>query len=405
VAPLSPCSAASRIRSRAMVASTPSVNDLHGHSHGDQILSTLATILRSQRLEDRPFRLGGDEFALILPFTDGVEATIALERMREAAEQGLSGATVSVGIAAIGGETDAADGIREQADAALYEAKRRGRNTVVSFDEIRSSTSIVSTATIMAVRRILANRSIRIVFQPIWHTAGNTLLGHEALMRPEGEEEITEPQEAFAIAEKLGRAAELDALCRELILARASEIPADTLLFINVSPHSLDHSHLAGDELLTRITAAGLTPNQVVFEITERSIARLDLVVRQATRLRELGFRLALDDVGAGNAGLEMLRSVPVDFVKIDHSVIVEAMTDNSAFAVLTGIVAFARRAKTYIIAEGIETPEMLAIVRAASVPEGGSGEELQGAQGFLLGRPSESPILAPRVIKATEFA
>ena len=90
-----------------------------------------------------------------------------------------------------------------------------------------------------------------------------------------------------------------------------------------------------------RAQAAGLTPSQIVLEITERSEARLSQVVADATRLRSLGFRLALDDVGAGNAGLEMLRELPVDFVKIDRAVIAAAIDDASAQAVTLAIIAY----------------------------------------------------------------
>ena len=90
-------------------------------------------------------------------------------------------------------------------------------------------------------------------------------------------------------------------------------------------------------------------------------------MVADATRLRRLGFQLALDDVGAGNAGLEMLRELPVDFVKIDRSVIVAAVDDTHAQAVLVAILAYARRADAFVIAEGIESMDILEFVRSAA--------------------------------------
>jgi EAL domain-containing protein (putative c-di-GMP-specific phosphodiesterase class I) len=126
-----------------------------------------------------------------------------------------------------------------------------------------------------------------------------------------------------------------------------------------------------------------------VIEITERRLSRLDAVVRAAIALRAVGFRIALDDVGSGNAGLEMLRRVPMDFVKIDQSVIKGAATESPARSVLAGIVAFAREAGVFVIAEGIETEGMLTFVQrvgTVAVPTHGG---IQGAQGYLLGRPS----------------
>jgi EAL domain-containing protein (putative c-di-GMP-specific phosphodiesterase class I) len=178
-------------------------------------------------------------------------------------------------------------------------------------------------------------------------------------------------------------------------------VPADSLIFINVSPASLDHGRFGSETLLKATSLAGIEPGRVVFEITERAVARAETVVREAKRLRSLGFKLALDDVGAGNAGLEVLRQVPVDFVKIDRSVVQDALKDGSAAAVLAGIVAFARKARTYAIAEGIASPEVLRMVRPMMAADAPDERSIQGAQGFLLGTPQHiegppAPIARP---------
>jgi len=371
------------------------INDQHGHTQGDRVLTSLGALLRERRTEDRAFRLGGDEFALLLPATTEEGAVAALNRLRQEAGQRLHGATVSVGLAALvpgahtgeTGETEDPAILREQADAALYEAKRRGRNAVVAFGEIREDAAIISGAKILAVRRLLAEREMTVAFQPIWDLERRAVLAYEALTRPAMAYALTGPQEAFDVAERIGRAHELDALCRAAILARAHELPPDALLFLNLSPASLDHALLAGDTLVAATLAAGLTPARVVLEITERSLARPGVVIREATRLRGLGFRIALDDVGAGNAGLEMLRLLPVDYLKIDRAVVAGAVTDTTTRSVLATILAFAREAGTFVIAEGIETEAMLDFVdRAGREP---AGRTVRAVQGYLLGRPS----------------
>jgi diguanylate cyclase (GGDEF)-like protein len=385
------------------------INDQHGHSHGDRVLIQLAGFFAGHRLEDQPFRLGGDEFAVILPSVDAAAAAISMQRLRAHAEQSLFGATVSIGIAQFaptsGDEETDAETLREMADAALYEAKRRGRNEVVSFDEIRGSASIVSTRHINAVRRLLAERDFGIAFQPIWDIQRRILIGYEALMRPAEQYGLGGPQDAFDIAEKLGRASELDEMCRDRILTQAPSLLPGVCLFINVSPASLDHPRFSDEALEQAVTAAGMAPEQIVFEITERAVARAEMVVREAKRLRARGFRLALDDVGAGNAGLEVLRHVPVDFVKVDRQVVAEALVDASAAAVLTGIVAFARKANTFVIAEGIETPAMLEMIDRIMRPSDAGERAIQGAQGYLLGkpRPAALPPDKPRVQGQTQ--
>jgi diguanylate cyclase (GGDEF)-like protein len=373
------------------------INDQHGHSHGDRVLSRLATFFADLRLEDQPFRLGGDEFAVILPSADASTAITCMERLCGRTEQSLFGTTVSVGIAQLTPVRDIsnmdAETLREMADAALYEAKRRGRNAVVTFEEIKASASIVTTRHINAVRRLLAERDFAIAFQPIWDVQRRVLLGYEALMRPAEQYGLSGPQDAFDIAEKLGRASELDEMCRDRILASAPKLPPGVCLFINVSPASLDHTRFGDEALRHALEMAGLKPSSIVFEITERAVARAEMVVRETRRLRAAGFRLALDDVGAGNAGLEVLRPVPVDFVKIDRSVVAEALVDGSAAVVLAGIMAFARKANTFVIAEGIETPAMLDMIHRLMRPSAAGERAIQGAQGYLLGKPQPQPL------------
>ena len=133
-----------------------------------------------------------------------------------------------------------------------------------------------------------------------------------------------------------------------------------------------------------------------MLEITERTDARKELLVPEAARLRSLGFKLALDDVGAGNAGLEMLRALPVDFIKIDRAVVANAVDDRGARAVMLGIMAFARESGSFVIAEGIETEGMLELARDPSPSGETRAIGAQGAQGYLLGRPAPVPEEAP---------
>jgi len=186
----------------------------------------------------------------------------------------------------------------------------------------------------------------------------------------------------FDIADLMGRAHELDAICVEKILARAVDLPPDALLFLNLTPQSLVHDLLTGTILLEAVISAGLKPSRVVLEITERSIVKLAEVVQKARFLQQMGFRIALDDAGAGNAGLEMLSQLSVDFVKIDRAVVVNAFTDQAAHSVFVGITTIARELHISVVAEGIESAEMLEFVQQAGV---------QCAQGYLLGRPSEA--------------
>lgn len=358
------------------------VNDEHGHLYGDVILSEIAAILRTQITEGKAYRLNGDLFAVILPGLALEEAMSLMDQVRQIIQQALCGPTVSIGIAVAVYSDEAVELLYEQADSALHEAKRRGRNNVIAFEHIREYASIVSPSKVAAVRHLLVEKKVAVSFQPIWNIQSNTVLSFEALIRPDAAYGFSGPQEAFEIAEKMGRAHELDYLCVQAILERAArELPREALLFINLTPQTLDHGLMTGAVLMEAVYNAGLAPEQVVLEITERSVGRLPVLVREARYLQELGFRLALDDTGTGNAGLEMLSQLPVDFVKIDRSLIANALSDRTVRGILAGIHAMAIEAGFYVIVEGIENVEMLTLAQELGA---------MGVQGYLLGRPSQ---------------
>jgi diguanylate cyclase (GGDEF)-like protein len=366
------------------------VNDRAGHAHGDQILLELGGLLRGAvDTDDRLFRIGGDEFAVVMP-SCGIEASqFRMERARTLASSAL-GATISVGLAMLE-EADDDELLRAKADAALYLAKRRGRNAVSRFSSETGATGLVTQAKIDALRDLIRDENINVAFQPIWNAARTSFLGCEALARLPDEYGVAGPQEAFDIAERLGRSYDLDVRCLRAIMARAGKVPEGRLLFVNLAPRTLEHADFSVTRLLNQVVAAGISPTQICIEITERSTASIAVVQRETVRLREAGFRIALDDVGAGNSGLEMLRRLTFDFVKIDHSVLLGALDGSGGRGVLMAIVAFASEAGALVIAEGVENAEMLGVVQEV----GGRGGifRIQGLQGDYLSKPD--PVIA----------
>jgi EAL domain-containing protein (putative c-di-GMP-specific phosphodiesterase class I) len=228
------------------------------------------------------------------------------------------------------------------------------------------------------------------LFQPIWDLEHESLLGVEALMRPDPSYGLSGPAEAFDVAEQL------DKLCVETALRSVPRLEANVLLFVNLSPLTLDLDADADAWLAPLAERAGLAPGSIVVEVTERFGARTDAVVRRLKRLRDQGFKTALDDVGTGNSGLEMLRRVDAEFVKLDRSIVTAAATERRARAVLMAMATFARQTGAFVIAEGIEDEDTLAFLRSLDNGHLAVGSIVQGGQGFGLGRPS--PDLAPSV-------
>jgi len=370
------------------------LNDSYGHPHGDDVLNRVAHVLRGGRAEDRAYRIGGDEFALLLPHTDGEGARRIAARMRKALE--AAEVVVSIGISDLRGGQSAED-LRAEADAALYEAKRRGGGRVAHFDEIRDDVVIATSGRTDLVRALIDEARLSTVYQPIWDLESDRLLGVEALMRPDPELGLSGPEEAFDLAERIGRVHDLDVLAVGHALRDVPVLPDGALLFLNLTPHTLDLDARGSDWLLEAVSAAGLTTNQVVVEVTERFGARTDAVVDCLEGLRSDGFRVALDDVGTGNSGLEMLRRVSADYVKSDRSIVLGAATDRNARAVLMAMATYARQTGSYVIAEGIENQETLEFLAAIDERDIRPERIIQGGQGYGLGRPAPSGALDGR--------
>jgi EAL domain-containing protein (putative c-di-GMP-specific phosphodiesterase class I) len=187
---------------------------------------------------------------------------------------------------------------------------------------------------------------------------------------------------------------QLDVLCVENALAFAPELQPGVLLFINLSPLTLDLDAEAGTWLAPAVERAGLRPQDVVVEVTERFGARSASVIKRLKQLREQGFKIAVDDVGTGNSGLEMLRNVDAEFVKLDRSIVATAATEPGAQAVLMAMATFARQTGAFVIAEGIEDEDMLDFLRGVNERDPSLTAIIQGGQGFGLGR--SSPDLSP---------
>jgi diguanylate cyclase (GGDEF)-like protein len=376
-------------------------NDRRGHPHGDALLQRVAGVLREGRVGDRGYRIGGDEFAMLLPDVDDAGARRLATRLSRALT--ASEAVMSIGVSNLRSGQCPEDLLGE-AEAALSEAQHRGQRGVVHFDEIRAHVLIPTSAKNDAVRLLIDEGGLSTVFQPIWDLAGGVLLGVEALTRPGEQYGLSGPAEAFEIAEQMGRTHELDELCVASALRSVPVLPAEVLLFINLSPHTLGLDADGNDWLRDAVEHAGVLPKDVVIEITERVSERTASVVKCLQRLRLQGFRLALDDVGTGNSGLEMLRQVEAEYVKIDRSIVTAASSKPTARAVLMAMATYAAQTGSFVIAEGIEDQETLDFLGTIDQdvwPE----RIISGGQGYGLGRPTLTLQASPPSLLTPRFA
>ena len=357
------------------------INDAHGHEAGDHALRAAASVLSSAvRGEDLLARVGGDEFGVLLEGAGIDEAVAVAERMRLSARavslpSGLL--AMSVGCAAAG-PNDSPRALWSAADAALYEAKRGGKDRIACASD--SSARTTRQGADRVVMHLLANRSVVSVYQPIVDLSTRAVAGYEALARPRGASPDTSVEAIFAAAHRLGVDRDLDWLCRRAAVKCARELPDDTAIFVNVSiPALLDPVH-GVDQMLLLLRWARRSPEQTIIEITERD-AVLDIQrFREVLRAyRAEGFRFALDDVGQGHSTFEVLAASTPEFIKISAS-FSEVGDHPGEHSATRAAVAFARDTGGTVIAEGLETEERVALAAELGVTLG---------QGWALGRPA----------------
>ncbi len=369
------------------------VNDRLGHEGGDAVLARFAELIQGTiRSPDRAFRTGADGFAILLPHTDadGGEIfarrllAVALEPARSAV--GRDGISFSAGVSACPALATDRRHLIAQAEAAMASAKRHGRTAVETFDPARHRAPGVLTSAAeasAAVAETVTNKLIRPVFQPIVDLRNGKVIGYEGLVRPLPASGFPDPSAMFIAAERAGRTVELDYACIEAVAVGAADLPREAMITINVSPRTLELPDFSPPLLVRTLHRAGLEPDRVVIEITEReSIEEMERLKRNVAACRAAGFRVAADDVGAGNAGLRLLSQIQFDIVKIDLSLVQDGALFETSLAVVGSLQELARRWGAWVIAEGIETPEQLRVVRQLEITAG---------QGYLLGRPNST--------------
>lgn len=368
------------------------VNDSAGHSAGDEMLREMGRLIaETGRFADHAFRIGGDEFAILMPHTDAEGALHIARRLQEQTMAPRSGGRpipFSGGISACPLLATSRAQLYAQADAALYWCKRHGRASIDVFHPVRdrAANHEASDELSAAIARLVSDRLIRPVYQPIVELATGRVLGFEGLSRPTAESGFADPGAMFHAAESAGRTVELDLACLQAVIAGARGMPADQILTINVSPRTVEAPHFSAEALLAILARYSIDPQRVVVELTEREkVEDINRLQNNLGALQRMGMRVAADDVGAGNAGLRLLSQMRFDIVKIDLSLVQEGAERDSSRAVLRSLLELAARWQASVIAEGLETISQLRMVRELSVTAG---------QGYLLGRPMPEPTL-----------
>ncbi len=369
------------------------INDTLGHDTGDKLLVQVANCLRSLvRSTDFLVRFGGDEFVLILPdckLDDAVklaESLIAkIEELVFVAEGRTFRVGVSIGAALIDGAKEGGE-VMGDADAACYAAKARGRNRVEIHRQETSEIAqlIADTDWSSRVRDAMRDGSLQLWFQPIVALADKEILFQEVLLRyvdPRHNEPV-HPAVFLSAVRRCGQSTKLD----RFVIAKAFEALAmnPTLsVSVNIS------GALFGEEnycefVESMLLNSGISPERVRFEITENELVpNLQNASGAIKRLQSFGCKFGLDDFGVGFSSLTYLKSLPIDFLKIDGAFTLDLPNHDFNQAVLRAIRTITESLGISTVAEFVETKAEFDLLKVLGIDYG---------QGHYIAQPRAIP-------------
>ncbi len=366
------------------------VNDSHGHLVGDKYLQHFARVVaEALRGGDVFARYGGDEFVAILPEADLNTVSVVAERVRAAIEGmqielpdniTLRG-TASIGLAVFPDHAADAKDLLLFADNMMYKAKSSGKDQVAvpTAEDVVDVFRDISEKSALVLAAVEA-KSIIPFFQPILDVKSRRVVAYEVLSRIEVNGEILRADEFVEIAEKMGVIHRLDAIVIEQALTGLHAMGHDGYIFINLSPRALVLSEF-GRNIRQIVAASGFANEQIVFEITERdTVKNISMLERLLNELKAEGFKLAIDDFGSGFSSFHYLRRFPIDFLKIEGDFIANMLTSPKDRAVVTSIKSLAHEMGITIVAEYVESEEVLDELHQMGV---------HLAQGYYIGKPS----------------
>lgn len=367
------------------------VNDSLGHAVGDQLLQAVSARLSACLREgDTAARLGGDEFIISLPDVhDASEVTGVLERIQAALSKpfSVSGhqlpAEASIGIALYPDDAASVQTLMRNADTAMYHAKESGRANYQFFGTQMTERVSRRLSVETNLRSALQSAEFVLHYQPLITLSTGGIEGVEALIRwPQRDGRLVSPAEFIPVAEDTGLILPIgEWVLREACTQAKSwqEWQPGARVAVNLSARQFRQSDLA--EMVEQVLKeTGLDPHLLELELTEGILMnQAEETIRTLARLHEMGVRIAIDDFGTGYSSLSYLKRFPIDKLKIDRSFVkdLSAIADDSA--IVNAIIAMAHGLSLSVTAEGVETEEQAAYLRARSC---------ESAQGFYFARP-----------------
>lgn len=368
------------------------INEIHGHSRGDQIIKELVERIRPFISEGDMFaRIGGGEFAIIRQKTVTEQQCIDLgHKLIDAAVQPffLPNGThceigLNIGAASFPRDADDAETLMKFADLAVFNAKKASKSSVQFYSQELKEASQRIIELENALQSAITNHEFELFLQPMLDLTSGTILKAEALLRWNRlDGERIGPDEFIPIAEQTGLIVPIG----KWVISRACEM-ISTLnhrgysckLSVNLSPRQISDRHLL-EFIRGSIQNSHILPNQLELELTEGVLVdNYDKVQYLLTEVRKLGVSVSIDDFGTGYSSLSYLKKLPIDHIKIDRSFVQDLVSDENDKAIILAIIAMAHSLKLNVIAEGVETEPQRNFLQL---------NHCNLAQGYLFSRP-----------------
>ena len=360
--------------------------DTLGPRGADALLCAVAQRLRDAvRDTDLLVRLGGDDFAVVQETAHhtGETETLAqrlIDLMAQPFTIGEDQAVIgaSVGAALPGAGADTADALLQAAGLALTHARAEGRGALRFYEAGMDEAMHLQRALEADLRRALPDGQLELFYQPLVHAGG--IAGFEALLRwRHPVRGLVSPAVFIPLAEELGLIGGIGTWVMEQACADAASWPGTLKVAVNLSPVQF-RSRTLVDDAAQALAASGLAPTRLELEITESVLIQDDAsVLGSLHALRRMGIRIAMDDFGTGYSSLSYLHRFPFDKIKIDQSFVRGITGQEDSRLIVRAIIGLGRSLGMAVNAEGVETPEQLALLR-----QEGCGE----IQGYLFSKP-----------------
>ncbi len=364
------------------------VNDSLGHAVGDALLRKVAARFESALREgDVVARLGGDEFAVIQsdapqPAAAKALATRLIDLISRA--YALDGHVLnvgaSVGIAIFPDDGHEPDVLLKNADLALYRAKAEGRGVCRFYEPGMDERMQARRSMEIDLRRSLALKELQLVYQPQVNIATNRIVGFEALVRwNHPRRGLVSPADFIPLAEEIGVIVPIGEWVLRTACKQAAAWESPASIAVNLSPVQFRGGKLV-ETVVSALAHSGLAPSRLELEITEGALLdNNDAVLQVLHGLRAMGVRISMDDFGTGYSSLSYLQRFPFDKIKIDKSFVRSIDANVHRRAIVRAVTGLASSLGIATTAEGVETADELACIRAEGCNE---------VQGYLTGRP-----------------